>query len=219
MIKASIFGDSISTYEGYNPIGYNVFYNEQMQRSNGLNSVSDTWWYQVLKNMNYELCVNNSFSGCRISGYNFPSASSYQRINDLKKETTIPDIILIYMGVNDFGYGIKIKNDFDNNIDLSCFEDSYDYMLKMIKKYYPNTKIVCATLLKGKVKDYEEWDFPDSPKGISFEEYNNTIRKIVTKENCMLADLAAYDIRYETLDGVHPTINGHKTIADVWIKE
>lgn len=33
----------------------------------------------------------------------------------------------------------------------------------------------------------------------------------------MLADLAASGSRYETLDGTHPTANGHLTLANGWI--
>lgn len=39
----SILGDSISTYNGYNPNGYAVYYDEEMQIRNGLKSVYDTW--------------------------------------------------------------------------------------------------------------------------------------------------------------------------------
>ncbi len=37
MRAVSVLGDSISTYEGYNPQGYAVFYDRDMQLSNELN--------------------------------------------------------------------------------------------------------------------------------------------------------------------------------------
>ena len=43
----SILGDSISTYSGFNPSGYEVYYNKTMQKLNGLRSVYDTWWAKV----------------------------------------------------------------------------------------------------------------------------------------------------------------------------
>ena len=43
----SFLGDSISTYSGFNPEGYAVFYDAEMQKRNGLNSVYDTWWAKV----------------------------------------------------------------------------------------------------------------------------------------------------------------------------
>ena len=39
----SIMGDSISTFESFNPEGYSVFYDSQMQYLNGLSSSEDTW--------------------------------------------------------------------------------------------------------------------------------------------------------------------------------
>ena len=47
----SILGDSISTYQGTNPEGYAVYYNEEMQRRNRLASFSDTWWGRVCPNI------------------------------------------------------------------------------------------------------------------------------------------------------------------------
>mgnify|MGYP006990122985 CR=1 FL=1 len=37
--KVSIVGDSISTYEGFNPYGYPVYYKEDMAYDNEINSV------------------------------------------------------------------------------------------------------------------------------------------------------------------------------------
>ena len=47
MKLVSILGDSISTFEGYNPLGYSVFYDQEMQNKNGLKTVYDTWWAKV----------------------------------------------------------------------------------------------------------------------------------------------------------------------------
>ena len=58
----SILGDSISTYMGYNPCGYAIFYDAEKCIRNGLYSVSETWWNQVIRVCDGELLVNNSFS-------------------------------------------------------------------------------------------------------------------------------------------------------------
>ena len=75
----SIMGDSISTFESFNPDGYCVFYDAQMQRVNGLGSVSDTWWDRVIKRMDGRLCVNNSYSGSKVTGDSFPAAACRSR--------------------------------------------------------------------------------------------------------------------------------------------
>jgi len=38
----SVLGDSVSTYEGYNPKDYSVFYDNAWQKNNGLATVYDT---------------------------------------------------------------------------------------------------------------------------------------------------------------------------------
>ena len=64
----SILGDSISTYSGYNPIGYKVFYDEYNSLRNDMTSVYDTWWAKVNQFINAYICVNNSYSGSKVAG-------------------------------------------------------------------------------------------------------------------------------------------------------
>ncbi len=59
----SIVGDSISTYEGFIPDGYELFYNREKQLINGLSDVYDTWWAKVNQFLHAYICVNNSYSG------------------------------------------------------------------------------------------------------------------------------------------------------------
>lgn len=66
--KISIVGDSISTYEGFNPYGYPVYYKDDRAYDNEISSVDDTWWKQVIDAVDGELCVNNSFSGSLVAG-------------------------------------------------------------------------------------------------------------------------------------------------------
>ena len=60
--KFSIMGDSISTYEGYNPFLYDVFYTEERAALAGLRSADDTWWMQVIHAFGGELCIINRVS-------------------------------------------------------------------------------------------------------------------------------------------------------------
>ena len=89
-------------------------------------------------------------------------------------------------------------------------------MLRQLKTNYPAAKIICATLLMGKLKDtvdlaYDRFMREDN-------RYNEAIRLAVKEESCLLADIARSDERYETLDYCHPTKCGHKLIADLWGK-
>ena len=105
----SFLGDSISTYSGFNPEGYAVFYDAEMQKRNGLNSVYDTWWAKVNQELRAYLCVNNSYSGSRVSGTDFPAGCCSERIMHLHTPKYKPNLILIYLGFNDFGYGVPIS--------------------------------------------------------------------------------------------------------------
>lgn len=211
----SIIGDSISTYMGFNPFGYSVFYDEYNAQRNNMSSVYDTWWAQVNQFLHAYICVNNSYSGSKVSGNNFPSANCEQRLSLLHTNQYSPDLILIYIGFNDFGNGIKITSEHMN--DEMAFFESYYNMLKTVQKNYPKSRILCGTLMQGFVKDNPSWTFPHKWAGISIDEYNAAIKIAAKLAGVELIDLAALNMHYETLDGAHPTKDGHYTIAQAWI--
>lgn len=213
----SIVGDSISTFEGYNPAGYSVFYDKFQQERLGLQSVYDCWWAKVNQYLKAYLCVNNSYSGSKVSGSVFPSGSSIERTSFLNIEGHSPDIILVYIGFNDFGNGVTVSNGIFSR-DKQDFYHSYVTMLHRIKRNYPNAHIICATLMRGFIKNKPDWIFPEKYCGIPLEEYNHAIRKAVKMEKVSLVDLSSKNHFYETLDGTHPTVSGHLTIANTWIE-
>ncbi len=216
MKLVSILGDSISTFEGFNPPGYAVYYDKELQALNGLESVYDTWWAKVNRALQAHLCVNNSYSGSCVSGDRFPAGCSDERIDHLSPSGYDPDIILIYLGFNDFGYGVRLEN--RTHRDPLCFSDAYDLMLKKIKQKYPSSVIVCGTLMRTAVRDRDRWTFPEYYFDIPFGSYNEVIRKVCGENSCYLADIGTPDARYETLDGAHPTARGHQAIAEAWIR-
>lgn len=212
--KISVLGDSISTYKGYNPSGYSVYYKDDKLYDNEIESVNDTWWKQVIDGLGGELCINNSYSGSLVSGRFDTCACSETRCSALHCEAS-PDIILVYMGTNDRGFDCDIGLGEPENIQK--FYGAYRTMLSRLKNNYPTAKIVCATLLMGYLKDginlsYDRFMIEDSY-------YNEAIRLAVKEEGCFLADIALSGERYETLDFCHPTKNGHKTIAKLWLEQ
>jgi len=214
----SVLGDSISTYEGYNPKDYSVFYDNAWQKNNGLATVYDTWWAKVNQAMHAYLCVNDSFSGSLAAGVDFPAASCPKRLRNLRTEEYDPDVILIYIGLNDFGNGVKpfIKKELPNK-NYFVFENAYEKIITSLKRIYPKSYVVCATLMKTRLADDENWKFPERLSGEYIDDYNNVIRSLCEKHNCCLADLDATGICYETLDGIHPTKTGHQEMANAWI--
>lgn len=211
----SIIGDSISTYTGFNPQGYSVFYDDYNSFRNGMSSVYDTWWAKVNQFLHACICVNNSYSGSKVTGENFPSANCDERTSLLHTDLYRPDLILIYIGFNDFGNGIKITS--NQSDGASSFFEAYYNMLRKIKKHYPESRIICGTLMEGFIRGNYNWVFPHKCAGISIYEYNAAIKIAVKLSGVELADLASLNMHYETLDGTHPTKMGHDTIAQAWI--
>lgn len=205
-LQVSILGDSISTYSRYNPKGYAVYYDIFAKKAYRMNSVRDTWWSQVLRGMKAKLCVNGSFSGSKVSGGEFPAAESEERIKALQKNGIIPDMILIYIGFNDFACAVDIEE----------FSDAYAHMLSQLKSYYPDSQIICGTLMRTYVKDVPIWEFPDAYNGLSIDVYNDAIRAACHAKEVLIADLAKQGNGYETRDCAHPTVKGHIEIADAW---
>ena len=63
----SILGDSYSTFEGYlQPDTNSIWYYVSPRQQTDVTSVKQTWWHKFIKENNYRLCVNNSFSGATI---------------------------------------------------------------------------------------------------------------------------------------------------------
>ena len=212
--KISILGDSISTYLGYNPYGYSVYYKEDRLYDNELESVDDTWWKQVIDGLDGELCVNNSYSGSLVAGIVDTTGCSVERCSGLHKNSP-PDVILIYMGTNDRGFEINLGMVAPN--DTMGFYGAYRTMLSQIKKNYPTAKIVCGTLLMAYKKDFISDDYDRFVREDG--RYNEAIRLAVKEEGCLLADIALSGERYESLDYCHPTQKGHKTMAELWLKQ
>ena len=103
----SVLGDSISTFYGYVPENYAVFYTLEAAMYNGLTSIEDVWWHQVMNYLGAELLVDAAYSGGRVFGNEFPAANTYERIRALRTPQHEPDGILVYLGYNDYGYAVE----------------------------------------------------------------------------------------------------------------
>src|SRR5574344_1725373 len=100
----SILGDSYSTYEGYLTPDTNAiwYFAKPNTKQTDVKSVTETWWYQYIKDNGYRLCVNNSFSGATIcyTGYGKADYSDRSFITRMNK-LGCPDIIFIFGATND----------------------------------------------------------------------------------------------------------------------
>lgn len=224
----SIIGDSISTFEGYNPKGYKVFYDESTGLKAGVLSAEDTWWDKVISFFGGELLVNNAWSGSRVTmlpGKDcdalFPSACSPERTSNLHQGDVTPDVIIINIGVNDWANGVETWYDDLGLIQeyYSSFDGAYDAMLRSVKKNYPNSEIWCCTLCETFIPHKSSFRFPHQYAGIHIEKYNESIQLLAQKYQCRTIDLYKYHIPYASMDGTHPTEEGMSTIASLIIHE
>lgn len=218
----SILGDSISTLEWYSTPDYAAYYNVERKLLSGVLCPADTWWGQVIEHFGGELLVNNSFAGSTVTWrptYEIESyACSDERTASLHRDGTEPDVIMIFMGINDWGYGtVPAPLDKTQAEELSVFSTAYECMLEKLKKNYPQAEIWCFTLPIAEREGGE--DFPYSIGGKHIEEYCAVIRDCAGRYSCYVADLYCYANPYNTFDDFHPDVQGMKTLADAVIEQ
>ena len=197
----SFIGDSISTYLGYIPDGYACFY---PYIHNDVVNVEDTWWHKVITGLNAKLCMNNSYSGSKVSGGAASSASNLDRVkNIINQASQKPDVLVILIGANDCSYAVKNDE----------FQRAYQTMINLVKQISPNTKIYLCTLTA---------DVQNATIEERLNDYNEIIRNIAVNNNCKVIELANI-INYDNAntylgDSVHPNKAGMEKMAEEVIR-
>ena len=205
--KFSILGDSISTFKGVTVTDPNTFYGREMIQKGGFAGVEDTWWMRLINTLGGVFEADNAFSGsCVTDGYGLGrGACTMERVSALGN----PDVVCIFMGANDLGFGVSAAE----------FEESYGLLLNRLKETCPGAEIWCATMINGvKVLEDEPFFMGEDPS-TPVEPFSSIVRAAAAKAGARVADLASYDIRYDAIDGCHPTANGMAQIAELWVKE
>ena len=151
-----IIGDSYSTFKGYIPEGYEVYYSEEENSETDVRKVEETWWFQVFKEKNFNLMLNNSWSGSTIgyTGYDNKdcsgSSSFIYRFRKLIEsgffvENEI-DTMFIFGGTNDswckaplgeMKYSDWEEKDFYFVLPAMC------YFFNLVKETLPEAKVYC----------------------------------------------------------------------------
>ena len=198
----SILGDSISTYRGVsnNPsVNSTLFANPYFYSKRF--PLKKTYWYRLIKDLGLNLCVNNSWSGGNLSGKENPSSGMNRAHHLSDNDGTTPDMIIIFMGINDLGRGINIE----------VFSEDYEKTLITVKRMYPLAAVCCVNI-------------PDRDESIKerTKRFNLAIENAVKKagDKFFVADL--FNIRLNndfyynnTLDGLHPDEDGMRIISEV----
>ena len=223
----SILGDSISTYAGYIPSGNANFYTGS---NCGVNSVNDTWWKKVINAFGMSLKMNNSWSGSRVTttGGN-DSAGCMSRCQNLGSN---PDVIIVYMGINDFNNEVGLGT-YDGNgafpETTTTFREAYAIMLNKIMTAYKSSEIWVCTLppceRNGDVGAPEK-----NGNNVLLNDFNEAIRNLANVFGAKILELAKCGLTYQNMNlymgdfntstsaGLHPNANGHTKIANnnIW---
>ncbi len=215
--RFSILGDSISTFHGFNPSGYNMFYDVDNCMKAAIESVNDTWWKQVVDFFGGELLVNNSWSGSRVTRISnekklFPSGCSDERTSGLDLDGVLPDIIIVFLGFNDWFYKAPIETGNENEDD-SVFSYAYGLMLDKLKKNYPEADILCCTLPETYMEGIPSFVFPAGYMRENIINFNDVIEKVSVNKGCKTLNIASFNVPYDSFDGCHPTKLGMRMIA------
>lgn len=159
----------------------------------------------------YEI-LNKGISGNRV-------VDLYARIKiDCWNHT--PDIISIFIGVNDVWHGLFEGS--GNGVDIERFEKVYRMLIDDTHKALPNARfiLVAPFFLEGSATSERMDEF------IHLYKYADVVRKIASDYGFPIVDLQAkftflaakHGASHYLYDGVHPTIAASKIIADEWLK-
>ncbi|WP_182279417.1 SGNH/GDSL hydrolase family protein [Collinsella intestinalis] len=235
----SVLGDSISTLMGWVPEGWRVHYEGEVH-VDGVERPQDTWWGRVIDHFDGHLIANSSFSGSVVEGYGFPAGNSEKRIASLLgARGECPDVVLVYMGINDYGWGGGRNQVMGGSLSASArpedlagersvewvvgpdaldrFDAAYRDVLAAIRRLAPSSEIWCLTLCPATSPSEAERCYKYQIRGIELDAYNRAIVRAAREAGAHVADVRAYGIQYDAVDGCHPSALGMRQIADMVI--
>ncbi len=232
----SVIGDSISTFEGAIPTINRCFYYKGNASLTGVDAPADTWWMRAIDALGGELLANASYSGSMVEGSGFPAGSSPERAAQvLGPNGEVPDDILVFYGINDYGWGgaiaqaqgrgtnVPVWLDLlgypegvagiapDDAVDL--FEADFEKMLSNLREVAPDAHIHCISLVPGRIANHDKPDFCYSLRGKTLDEYNDAIARAARSQNCEFVDIRAFAYDYSSSDGTHPDAIGMQQLA------
>ena len=162
-----IIGDSYSTFKGYVPEGYGLYYTGEGQC--GVNDVEETWWHKFKTETDTNLVLNDSWSGSTVcyTGRQSPEygyrSSFVNRMHLMIKDNFFKkndiDTVLIFGATNDSWLdttpkGEPMLSDWKEE-DLYSTLPAIAYMLHTLKTEFPDGNIVYIinTGLQEKIVD------------------------------------------------------------------
>ena len=142
----SILGDSYSTFKDFVVPDTNfVWYPRDSVKHNDVTDVRQTWWHQFVRQGNFRLCQNNSFSGATIcnTGYKGEDYSDRSYVTRARYLGS-PEVIIVFGGTNDtwakspvgeYKYGDWTPQ------DLYSFRPAMACLLSSLQDRYPGAEV------------------------------------------------------------------------------
>ena len=201
--------------------GKNVaFVGDSITYGIGLENLTNQYWLHLKNNMGLKLAHNCGVSGSCVSTQ---GTRGFERSPLALRVNTIPqsDLIVIFMGTNDFGSDVPIGT-MEDQQDVS-FMGAWNFVLNTIESNYPNAKVVLMTALPRYSKKINALD-------LKLDAYVDAIRQIAQTHDLPLIDLytmMADEFTEENCekympDKLHPNEAGHELMAQriqAWLEE
>jgi len=220
----SILSASTSTFAGYIPEadGFNLAHRARYPQSDLLTDVNETWWMQVINELDAKLGINESWAGSQVlntqdtnSGDLGPDAAmaSLTRIQNLGANGT-PDVIFFFGAGNDIGRGVTLGS-FDaknapTQVDLtttkwSNLADAYVAAIMRLKHFYPDSQIVAMTT----------YAMPSYATAAKLDKYGPVLRSICEHYGVEYLNLRDCGVTSAMLpDKIHPNAEGMDKITE-----
>lgn len=208
----SFLGDSLTSFAGYIPTGFQSFFpaaSAKGDTSNNVNDVNQMWFMQLLSAVGGKLFVNNSYGGTCCYGGSEPTNSD-SRLSHLVVNNQYADYTVVYMGNNDCAGNVN----YPESYNATTFENAYRTQLEKIKALCPNTKIIVCTMAQSKLFVQETRD-----------QYNEIIRSLANEFDCQIIELEDVDLREPIndvpliVDSGHPSMLGMQLLTKQIISE
>lgn len=211
----SLLGDSISTWDGISNSGENndtitSDYNSCYPYYD-VDKLEEVYWYQLMQKTGMNLLVNNSIGGSRAYGAPGEStAACNTRCENLHANTGAlagknPDIIFIYIGINDVGA---------TNETAEQFAEGYRQIIAKVTAKYTEADIFVVDLpYPGSSPWLAQYD------KTKFDSVNASINSIADEYNLPVIHLRnseADDAANLTCDQLHPNVEGMKAYYRVF---
>lgn len=203
MKSVAFFGDSITTFKDWIPPE-----NESYYPRGDVDSAEKTWWHQVMMKKGYELAINQSYSGSRVTPTGprpcYSVFTSNHRLPSVKA-----DVIIVFAGIND-------ACQMTEPASAEVFRSYFEYMLDTLRKNNPVSEIYVMShfLFPGWKADVL------NPEGWGQHDLYSIISECVSSRDMTLIDLHkkmdTADKEEFFLEGtVHPSAKGMSLISDI----